>query len=194
MTGNGWLRNVQAVGQLTAAQSGPGVVNEDLRQFAHAHLHRRNADRARDCGLIDKLPIALDGTMHLATDAVARDRDAPELDIGHLIACRRRGYEIAARLQGHTVMTSTPGVEMSAGSLGQGLSFGIGVALAGRLNSLDYRVYILLGDGECDEGQVWEAAMTAAHFKLDHVIAIIDHNEQQIAISARPRGRFSLKL
>jgi transketolase len=69
---------------------------------------------------------------------------------------------------------------MSAGSLGQGLSFGIGVALAGRLNLLIYRVYVLLGDGECDEGQVWEAAMAAAHFKLDNLVAIVDNNGLQI--------------
>lgn len=85
-----------------------------------------------------------------------------------------------SRLQGHTDSTLTPGVEMSAGSLGQGLSYGIGIALAGRLDSRGYRVYVLLGDGECDEGQVWESAMAAAHFKLDNLIAIIDHNKQQI--------------
>jgi len=84
------------------------------------------------------------------------------------------------RLQGHTDCTVTPGVEMSAGALGQGLSFAIGVALAGRLNSKKYRVYVLLGDGECNEGQVWEAAMAAAHFKLDNLVAIVDNNGQQI--------------
>ena len=88
--------------------------------------------------------------------------------------------KLGSRLQGHTDRTSTPGVEMSAGSLGQGPSFGIGVALAARLNSQDYRVYVLLGDGECDEGQVWEAAMAAPHFKVDNLVAIIDHNKQQI--------------
>ncbi len=88
--------------------------------------------------------------------------------------------KLGSRLQGHTDRTSTPGVEMSSGSLGQGLSFGIGTALAARLNSQGYRVYVLLGDGECDEGQVWEAAMAASHFKLDNLVAVIDHNEQQI--------------
>ena len=83
-------------------------------------------------------------------------------------------------LQGHCDMTATRGVEMSSGSLGQGLSFGIGIALAGRLDARDYRVYVLLGDGECDEGQVWEAAMASAHFKLDNLVAIVDHNELQI--------------
>jgi len=88
--------------------------------------------------------------------------------------------QMDSRLQGHTDRTVTPGVEMSAGALGQGLSFAIGVALAGRLNSKDYRTYVLLGDGECDEGQVWEAAMAAAHFKVDNLVAIVDNNGQQI--------------
>jgi len=88
--------------------------------------------------------------------------------------------QMDSRLQGHTDRTLTPGVEMSAGALGQGLSFAIGVALAGRLNLKDYRVYVLLGDGECDEGQVWEAAMAAAHFKVDNLVAIVDNNGQQI--------------
>ena len=88
--------------------------------------------------------------------------------------------KIDSRLQGHPECGLTPGVEMSAGALGQGLSFGIGVTLAGRLNKKDYHAYVLLGDGECDEGQVWEAAMAAAHFKLDKLIAIVDHNGIQL--------------
>ena len=98
------------------------------------------------------------------------------LPVGELCTLR----EMDSRLQGHPDKTCTPGVEMTCGSLGQGLSFGIGVALAARLNSLDYRVYVLLGDGECDEGQVWEAAMSAAHFRIDNLVAIIDHNKLQI--------------
>ncbi len=88
--------------------------------------------------------------------------------------------QLDSRLQGHTDRTLTPGVEMSAGSLGQGLSFSIGTAIAGRLNSQKYQVYDLLGDGECNEGQVWEAAMAAAHFKLDNLVATVDRNQQQI--------------
>jgi len=88
--------------------------------------------------------------------------------------------QMDSRLQGHADRTVTPGVEMSSGALGQGLSFGIGVALAGRLDSKDYQVYVLLGDGECDEGQVWEGAMAAAHFKVDNLVAIVDNNGQQI--------------
>ncbi len=88
--------------------------------------------------------------------------------------------KLGSRLQGHTDMTLTPGVEMSAGSLGQGLSFGIGVALAGKLDRRDYHVYVMLGDGECDEGQVWEAAMFASHHKVDNLTVIIDHNGIQL--------------
>jgi len=88
--------------------------------------------------------------------------------------------QINSRLQGHTDRLLTPGVEMSAGALGQGLSFALGVALAGRLNSQKYRVYVLLGDGECDEGQVWEAAMATAHYKMDNLVAVVDNNGLQI--------------
>ncbi|OGN91266.1 MAG: transketolase [Chloroflexi bacterium RBG_13_50_10] len=88
--------------------------------------------------------------------------------------------KLGSRLQGHTDRTLTPGVEMSAGSLGQGLSYGIGMALAGRLDKRDYQVYVLLGDGECEEGQVWEAAMFAPHHGVDNLTAIVDHNDLQL--------------
>ncbi len=132
---------------------------------------------------------------HKPSDPQWADRDRFILSKGHaapllyaaLVEC---GYlpieelitlrQLDSRLQGHTDRTVTPGVEMSAGALGQGLSFAIGVALAGRLNSQKYRVYVLLGDGECDEGQVWEGAMAAAHFKVDNLVAIVDNNGQQI--------------
>ena len=83
--------------------------------------------------------------------------------------------QINSRLQGHAHIM-TPGVEMSSGSLGQGLSFGIGCALAARTDGQNHRIYVMLGDGECDEGQVWEAAMSAAHYRLDNLTAIVDRN------------------
>jgi len=89
--------------------------------------------------------------------------------------------KLDSRLQGHTDRNLTPGVEMSAGSLGMGLSFGIGVALAARLDGRNYRTYVLLSDGECDEGQTWEAALSAAHFKLDNLTAIVDCNRIQLS-------------
>jgi transketolase len=88
--------------------------------------------------------------------------------------------QMDSRLQGHPDRTITPGVEASSGSLGQGLSFGLGVALAGRLDEQGYRVYVLLGDGECNEGQVWEAAMATAHYNIDNLTAVVDNNGQQI--------------
>ena len=88
--------------------------------------------------------------------------------------------QLDSRLQGHTERNRVPGIEMSAGSLGQGLSFSIGCALAARLNNKDYRVYTLMGDGECEEGQVWEAAMAATHFRVDNLCALVDRNGLQI--------------
>ncbi|NLY54698.1 MAG: transketolase [Firmicutes bacterium] len=88
--------------------------------------------------------------------------------------------QLGSRLQGHPHMLALPGLDNSSGSLGQGLSQANGLALAARLNQMDYRVYCLLGDGELQEGQVWEAAMTAAHYKLDNVCAIVDYNGLQI--------------
>ncbi|MGE5472786.1 MAG: transketolase [Ignavibacteriales bacterium] len=83
-------------------------------------------------------------------------------------------------LQGHPDMKKVPGVDMSTGSLGQGLSASVGMALAGKLDKKDYRVYTLLGDGEIEEGQVWEAAMSASHYKLDNITAFLDYNGLQI--------------
>jgi transketolase len=93
-----------------------------------------------------------------------------------LITLRR----INSRIQGHPDMKSTPGVDMSTGSLGQGLSVANGMALAAKLDQKDWRVYAVMGDGEQQEGQVWEAAMAAAHYKLDNVTAFLDFNGLQI--------------
>lgn len=87
--------------------------------------------------------------------------------------------KIGSRLQGHPDPTKLPGIEIPGGPEGIGLSEGIGMALAGRMDKLDYRVYVLLGDGELDEGEVWEAAMSAAKFKLDNLTAIVDRNGVQ---------------
>jgi transketolase len=87
---------------------------------------------------------------------------------------------IGSHLQGHPDRKGTPGVDASTGSLGQGLSIAVGLALAGRLDKADWRVYALLGDGEIQEGQVWEAAMAAAHYGLDNLTAFLDHNGLQI--------------
>ncbi len=88
--------------------------------------------------------------------------------------------KIDSMLQGHPDMKGTPGVDMSTGSLGQGFSSSCGMAMAGKIDKKDYRVYTLLGDGELQEGIVWEAAMLAAHHKLDNLTAFIDYNGLQI--------------
>jgi transketolase len=121
------------------------------------------------------------------------DRDRFILSKGHASSglyavLARAGYfpkeelstfrKLNSRLQGHA-HPMTPGVEMNSGSLGMGLSFALGCALAARLDHKDYLVYVLLGDGECDEGQVWEAAMAAAHHKATNLIAFVDRNRIQ---------------
>lgn len=87
---------------------------------------------------------------------------------------------IGSPLQGHPSMKMLPGIDMSTGSLGQGISTAVGMAIAGKLDKKDYKVYTLLGDGEIEEGQVWEAAMLAGHRNLDNLIAIVDNNGLQI--------------
>lgn len=123
------------------------------------------------------------------------DRDRFILSKGHAApllyaALAERGFfpteelltlrKFRSRLQGHPDLRKLPGVEASTGSLGQGLSIGLGMALAGKLDKRGYRVYVLLGDGESEEGQVWEAAMAAAHYRADNLTAILDYNGLQI--------------
>lgn len=88
--------------------------------------------------------------------------------------------QMGAMLQGHPCSKTTPGVDVSTGSLGQGLSVANGIAIGAKLDEKDYYVYCLMGDGETEEGQIWEAAMSASHYKLDNVIGFVDHNHLQI--------------
>jgi transketolase len=119
------------------------------------------------------------------------DRDRFILSKGHCnpvlySALAEKGYfkkevlwtlrDIDSILQGHPDMNKVPGIDMTTGSLGQGLSHGVGIALGARINKLDYKVYVMLGDGELQEGQNWEAAMSAAHYRLDNLVAIVDNN------------------
>jgi len=123
------------------------------------------------------------------------DRDRFILSKGHAApvlyaALAARGFfdrtllsslrKLGSPLQGHPDMRKLPGVEASTGSLGQGISWAVGMALAGKMDARPYRVYALLGDGELEEGMVWEAVMAAAHRKLDNLVAIIDYNGLQI--------------
>ena len=102
--------------------------------------------------------------------------EAGYLPVDELRTLRR----IDSRLQGHPVLGTAPGIEASTGSLGQGLSIALGMALAFRMDGSDARVFALLGDGECQEGQVWEAAMAAGHHAPDNLIAIVDYNKFQL--------------
>ena len=123
------------------------------------------------------------------------ERDRFVLSKGHCApalyaALSKRGFfekdglksfrKIESFLQGHPDMKKTPGVDCSSGSLGQGLSIANGMAISAKLDNKSYRVYCLLGDGEIDEGQVWEAAMSASHYKLDNLCVIVDYNGLQI--------------
>lgn len=123
------------------------------------------------------------------------DRDRVVLSKGHAApalyaALAMRGFfpmeemktlrKIDSRLQGHPDCLKVPGVDASTGSLGQGISIACGMALSGKISSSHFRVYAILGDGELDEGEVWEAAMFASHYQLDNLVAVIDNNDMQI--------------
>ena len=128
-------------------------------------------------------------------DPKKADRDRFVLSKGHTApglysVLANRGYfpvedlktlrHLGSYLQGHPCMQETPGVDMSSGSLGQGISAAVGMALAAKLDNKSYRTYTLLGDGEIQEGQVWEASMFAGHRKLDNLVVIVDNNGLQI--------------
>ena len=130
---------------------------------------------------------------HRPKDPRWEDRDRVIVSKGHVspvvyVTLANFGYfpkeelktfrKFGARLQGH-VHSKVPGVEFNTGSLGHGLSFANGIALGAKMRGKDFKVYCVMGDGELQEGSVWEAAMTAAHYKLDHVCAIIDYNKVQ---------------
>ncbi|SCI36640.1 MULTISPECIES: transketolase [unclassified Romboutsia] len=130
-----------------------------------------------------------------STNPKMEDRDRFVLSKGHAApvlyaTLAQKGYfdreelkglrKTGRMLQGHPDMKGTPGIEMSTGSLGQGFSVACGMAMASKLDNAPWRVYALLGDGECQEGIIWEAAMSAAHYKLDNMVAFLDYNGLQI--------------
>jgi transketolase len=146
--------------------------------------------------ITDILAVLYFDEMHVdAKNPQLPDRDRFVLSKGHAAtslyaALAAKGYfareelwtlrQYQSILQGHPDMKVTPGLDMSSGSLGQGLSIANGMALAAKLQKKEFRVYAILGDGELDEGQIWEAAMTAPQFRLDNIVAIIDKNGFQI--------------
>ena len=174
-------------------------LEEVARQIRLAIVRTVNHSRAGHLGgplsAADILAALYFHVMRIRPDEPAwPDRDRFILSKGHssvglYAALALRGYfpveELAtfdaahSRLQGHPDMTRLPGLDMSSGSLGMGISAGVGMALGARLTGRDVRTYVMLGDGECQEGEVWEAAMSAARYGLDSLIAIVDHNKLQ---------------
>jgi transketolase len=160
---------------LAAAKSGhPGGSLSSVELLAYLYFHKMRID---------------------PKNPTAPDRDRFILSKGHAApvlyaALAERGYfdpsqvttlrKFGSLIQGHPDMKRTPGVDVSTGSLGQGLSMGNGFALAGKLDQKAYHVYVLMGDGEMEEGQVWEALMTTVHYKLDNLTAFVDYNHLQI--------------
>ena len=168
------IRKDVIVGTHAAKSGHPGGSLSAADIFAYLYFEEMNVDPA---------------------DPRKADRDRFVLSKGHTApglyaALAERGFfpkedletlrHIGSRLQGHPNMNDTPGVDMSTGSLGQGISAAVGMALAAKHWGDDYRVYTLLGDGEIEEGQVWEAAMFAGNHGLDNLVVIVDHNGLQI--------------
>lgn len=157
--------------------------------------HARAGHLGGPLSAADLLAVLFFHVMRIRPDEPAwPDRDRFILSKGHssiglYAAMALRGYfpveelltfdAVHSRLQGHPDMTRLPGLDMSTGSLGMGISAGMGIALGARLTGKDCRTYVMLGDGECQEGEVWEAAMAAARYGLDNLVAIIDHNKLQ---------------
>jgi transketolase len=168
-----------------------------LRLDSLAMIHRRQAGHPGGCLSAAEILVAL--FFHKLRIDPARplwaERDRFILSKGHAsallyAALARRGFfaiedlerwgDLDCHLQGHPDRLKTPGVDMTTGLLGHGVAIGAGLALAARTGGLDYRVYVLLGDGECQAGVVWEGAMTAAKYRLSNLVAIIDDNDVQL--------------
>ena len=160
---------------LAAAKSGhPGGSLSAVETLAYLYFYKMKIDpqnpkmAGRDRFILSK--------GHAAPVLYAALAERGFFDKSEILGLRKFGR----MLQGHPDMNKVPGVDISSGSLGQGLSVANGMALAGKLDKSSYRVYVLLGDGEMEEGQVWEALMTSSHYKLDNLTAFIDHNHLQI--------------
>ena len=173
----GYAKNIRSsiVSMVTEAQSGhPGgsLSAADILTalyFAEMNVNPQNPQQAdRDRFVLSK--------GHAAPVLYATLAEKGFFPKEELLTLRK----INSRLQGHPSMKSLPGIDMSTGSLGQGLSVAAGMALAARLDDSDHRVYTILGDGELEEGMVWEGAMFAAHYKLDNLTAFVDFNGLQI--------------
>ncbi|MDR2571216.1 MAG: transketolase [Oscillospiraceae bacterium] len=168
----------------------------EIRKLALMAVHcARSGHLGGSLGIAEILAVLYFGEMNVnPQNPEMPDRDRFVLSKGHGSASlyavlALRGFfplgdleefrQIHGYLQGHPNMNDVPGVDMSTGSLGQGISAAVGMAVAAKLDGANYRVYSILGDGELQEGQVWEATMFAAHYKLDNLCAIVDNNGLQ---------------
>ena len=178
--------------------------NNELKEIARkirhgiieAVYHAKSGHPGGSLSIADILAVLYFNNMNIDPNNPKKvDRDRFVLSKGHCSPAlystlAHRGYfnennlktfrKIDSFLQGHPDMNKVPGVDMTSGSLGQGLSVANGMALAAKLDNLDYKVYVMLGDGEIQEGQIWEAAMTSSFYKLNNVIGFVDYNGLQI--------------
>ena len=189
-----------SAGTTTHADAGEVARLEEVARRIRVHVvrvvnHARGGHLGGPLSAADLLAALYFHAMRVRPEDPAwPDRDRFVLSKGHssiglYAAMALRGYfpeeelltfdAAHSRLQGHPDMTRLPGLDMSTGSLGMGISAAMGIALGGRLTGHDIRAFVMLGDGECQEGEVWEAAMAAAKYRLDNLVAIIDHNRLQ---------------
>jgi transketolase len=167
-----------------------------IRGHALRMVHRVKASHIGSCfSMADLLAVLYGGVLHVRPDQPDWPRrDRLLVSKGHAAAAvyaalAEAGFfptswldtycQDGTRLAGHVSHQGVPGVEVSSGSLGHGLSLGCGMALAGKVDTADYRVFVLLSDGECDEGSIWEAVLFAPHHRLDNLVALIDYNKIQ---------------
>jgi len=163
---------ISMLGEAGSGHPGGSLSAADI--VATLFFHHMNIDPARpDWEHRDRFILSKG---HAAPVLYAALAEAGFFDTRKLKYLRKLGH----MLQGHPDIKSTPGVEISTGSLGQGLAVGNGMALAAKLDGRGYRVYVLMGDGEIQEGMIWEAAMAASHYGLDNLVGILDHNGLQI--------------
>lgn len=163
---------IAMLGEAGSGHPGGSLSAADI--MAALYFHQMNYDPARpDWEHRDRFILSKG---HAAPVLYAALAEAGFFPVHELSSLRKMGH----MLQGHPDSKRTPGVEVSSGSLGQGLAIANGIALGARLNNADYRVYVLMGDGEMQEGMIWEAGMAAAHYGIDNLCGIIDHNGLQI--------------
>lgn len=163
---------IEGVHAAKAGHPGGALSSADL--LTYLYTHRLNVDPANpDDPNRDRMVLSKGHSAPALYAVLALRGFFPEEELKTL-------RKIGSRLQGHPVRGKIPGVDMSTGSLGQGISAACGMALSGKITCDPYKVYALLGDGELEEGEVWEAAMFAAHYQLDNLVAVVDNNGLQI--------------